>query len=102
MEEINKIEWKQIEPILDFIIRLTELSTDYGEKYSYKIKAEYRKNEYVFGISIKCDLGGNLIIEDYIDVMFNDADNNELDISEIEGMNKDLDKFIDRVSKLKD
>lgn len=96
-----KIEWAQVEPLLTFCKRLAELPTNYGEKYTYQIRADYRKNEYVFGVSLQCDLGGNLKIEDYVGAMFSDSEDNAIEMSDVEELNTGLDAFIAKVAKLK-
>ncbi len=100
-EAFHYIEWKQVEGVLNICKRLSELPANYGEKYTYKIKADYRKNEYVFGVTLQCDLGGNLKIEDYVAVMFSDSDSNMIDESELTKMNEEIDSFISKVAKLK-
>lgn len=95
------IKWVQVEPVLRVIQKLLELPDSYGEKYTYSIKADYRKNEYVFGVSLKCDLGGNLCIEDYTSVVFSDSDNNEVNDADILDMINNIDSFIEKVEALK-
>lgn len=97
----NNITWEQAKKVIEIFEILQALPETYGNKYSYEVSAEYRKNEYVFGITLKCDLGGNLKIEDYASVLFADSDENTVDLEEFETLKEEILKFQDKVQKLK-
>ncbi len=100
-EKTSKVSWHQVSPLLDIITKLNNLPSDYGSKYSYEIESYYRKNEYIFGIKLMCDLGGNLEVKDWVSVTFNDSDDNEVELSEFQTAIDDIDGFILKVDKIK-
>ena len=96
-----KLKWEQLEKVLEIFKKIEELPQDYGKKYSYELHNYYINHEYVFGFTLKCDLGGNLKIEDYVSVLFNDMDKNEIDINELDKIIEGIDEFRRKVKNLK-
>ena len=96
-----QLKWENFEKINEVYSKINELlkKNRNSDGYEFYIKAEYRKNEYVFGITMKWRYY-NLMIEDYTNVMFSDCDDNKVEFSEFQNMIDDIDEFIGRVEIL--
>lgn len=97
---ITKEIFDKVYAVFELLINLKNESK-YGETYTFNTKWAYRKNEYVFGIDMQCDLGGNLIIKDYASVCFNDSDDGKADDSDFEKCFSEIEDFVAKVQKLK-
>lgn len=99
---INSISKEDFDEIYKVLQRLLLLSAFRGlahGRFSFKTKWYYRKQEYVFGVTMKYERG-NLKLEDYACVSFDDSDKNRADKSDFTNMSDEISAFQHKISKL--
>ena len=96
---MTKETFDAVYPVIQRLVALASFRGLANGHFYFDTKWEHRKNEYVFGVSMRFELY-NLKVEDYTCVMFNDSDSNESYAGDFEEMRENIDSFLEKVKML--